>query len=91
VQDEPTTQYVIWDIPGPLAWLLGAAVALIVIAVVWMAAEAHYRSCVEAAQAEFPGVPVSAFIRDPADVGPLKLSFAEERADAVDGCSRFFL
>lgn len=84
------TRYVIWDLPRVVAIGLGIAVAAIALAVVWMAGESHYRSCVAKAEAEFPAAPVSAFADGTSDVGPLKLSFVEERAAAVDDCPRFF-
>lgn len=67
----------------------GAVIA--VASLVWLGASANYRSCVEAAEAKFPAVPVSAFVtEDPGEVGPLKVSFVNERTAAVDDCSRFF-
>ena len=84
------TRYVTWDLPraAVIGLVLGGLV--IVLSVVWMAGESHYRSCVAKAEAEFPAAPVSAFSGDTAEVGPLKLSFVEERAAAVQDCSRFF-
>jgi cobalamin synthase len=39
------------------------AVALVVISLVWIASEMHYRSCVAKVEARYPAVPVSAFAR----------------------------
>ena len=68
---------------------MGSVIALA--SLVWIGGSANYRSCVEAAEAKYPAVPVSAFVtEDPGEVGPLKVSFVNERTDAVDDCSRFF-
>ena len=66
--------------------VLAAAVVVAAIALLWMAGEAHYRGCVEAAQARYPSVPVSAFNTE--GTGPLKLSFEQERRAAVNDCGR---
>lgn len=65
--------------------LLATAVVAIV-CLLWGAMESHYRSCVMAAEARFPGVPVSALTTR--ETGPLKLSFVEERQRAVAACGR---
>ena len=65
---------------------LVAAVLVAGLSALWGAMESHYRSCVMAAEARFPGVPVSALTTR--DTGPLKLSFVAERQRAVDGCGR---
>jgi hypothetical protein len=45
------------------------------------------RACLEAAQARYPAVSVSAFVtRDRSEAGPLKLSFVKERQRAVQAC-----
>jgi hypothetical protein len=45
------------------------------------------RACIEAAQARYPAVSVSAFVtRDRSVSGPLKLSFVKERQRAVAAC-----
>ena len=62
------------------------AVVLITIAALWGAMESHYRSCVAAAEARFPAVPVSAVNGE--QTGPLKLSFLTERQEAVEECGR---
>lgn len=62
-----------------------AVLALLVCAVLGVV-EARYRSCIAAAEARYPAVPVSAFTTE--DTGPLKVSFVEERQEAVDACSR---
>jgi hypothetical protein len=62
------------------------ALALITLSVLWGAMESHYRSCVAAAEARFPAVPVSALASR--ETGPLKLSFVRERQQAVGDCGR---
>jgi hypothetical protein len=76
---------------GPVAGLVGVvSVVLSAAALVWMASEAHYRSCVDRASAAFPAVPVSAYVgTDKTAVGPLKVSFVRERAKALDDCHHF--
>jgi hypothetical protein len=64
-----------------------AALALVAISLVWIASEQHYRSCIASAQARYPAVPVSAFNRK--DVGPVKVSFVNERTKAVESCHHF--
>jgi hypothetical protein len=67
-----------------------ACLVLSAVALVWMAGEAHYRSCVERANAAFPAVPVSAYVgTDKTAVGPLKVSFVRERTKALGDCHRF--
>lgn len=45
------------------------------------------RACIEAANAKYPPVGVSAFVgRDRRDTGPIKLSYVTERQRAVDRC-----
>ena len=75
--------------PRTIGIVAGAAIA--VLSLVWIGGSENYKSCVEAAEAKYPAVPVSAFVtEDPGEVGPLKVSYVQERADAVDDCSRFF-
>jgi len=62
------------------------AVTLVVVSVVVLALESRYRSCVAAAEAKYPAVPVSAF--NTRSTGPVKVSFVEERQRAVDDCNR---
>jgi hypothetical protein len=68
---------------------VGAAVALVVVVLcaVALVGEARYRNCIAKAEAEFPAVPVSAF--NTRATGPVKVSFVEERAAALDRCGRF--
>ena len=66
--------------------LLLIAAGVVAFALLWSAAESHYRSCVTAAEARFPATPVSA--ASGAQTGPLKLSFVEERQEAVEECGR---
>ena len=74
---------------GPTDWrfvAIVAAVAIVVLSVLWMAAESHYRSCIARANAKFPAVAVSAF--NGKVTGPLRVSFVTERQKAVDDCHR---
>ena len=70
-------------------FVLVIAIASVVAAVaLWKGAGAtDDRACIEAAEAKYPAVGVSAFVtRDRRDTGPIKLSFAAERQKAVDAC-----
>lgn len=52
-----------------------------------LADQTEQRACIEAAQARYPAVGVSAFVtRDRRDSGPIKLSFERERQRAVAAC-----
>ena len=51
-----------------------------------LADETGRRACIEAAQAKYPAVAVSAFERNRSATGPLKVSSPRERAAAVDDC-----
>lgn len=62
------------------------ALALVTVSVVVLALESRYRSCVTAAEARYPAVPVSAF--NTRSTGPVKVSFVAERQRAVDDCGR---
>lgn len=55
---------------------------------VWrLGSQTSERACIEAAQARYPAVSVSAFVtRDRSASGPLKLSFVRERQRAVAEC-----
>ncbi len=64
----------------------GIGAALVVIAIVVMALESRYRSCLAAAEAKYPAVPVSAFTGR--TTGPIKVSYVEQRQRAVDDCGR---
>jgi hypothetical protein len=70
--------------------LLGvlALAGLFVAIGVWrLGSETSERACIEAAQARYPAVSVSAFVtRDRSASGPLKLSFVRERQRAVAEC-----
>jgi hypothetical protein len=69
------------------AWIATAVgLVLVVLSVVTLALESRYRSCVAAAEARYPAVAVSAF--NSRTTGPVKLSFVNERQDAVDDCGR---
>jgi len=63
-----------------LAFVVGA------LALLWGAGEAHFRGCVEEASARYPPIAVSAFSRR--ETGPLKVAYDQERAEALDSCSR---
>ena len=63
-----------------------AAIAIVVLSVLWMAAESHYRSCIAKANAKYPAVAVSAF--NGKATGPLRVSFVSQRQAAVDSCHR---
>jgi hypothetical protein len=76
---------------APVLTALTAAlflVGLIIAIGVWrLAGETSERACIEAAQARYPAVSVSAFVtRDRSASGPLKLSFVRERQRAVAEC-----
>lgn len=72
----------------PLLTLVIALASIIAAVALWKTAGAtDDRACVEAAQAKYPAVGVSAFVtRDRRDTGPIKLSFVAERQKAVDAC-----
>jgi type II secretory pathway pseudopilin PulG len=65
-----------------------AVVGIFAAVALWrIAGETGERACIEAAQAKYPAVSVSAFVtRNRADSGPLKLSFEKERQREVDKC-----
>jgi hypothetical protein len=69
---------------------IALVVAAVVVAVcaVMVVGESRYRSCIARVQAQYPAVPVSAFTGRA--TGPLKVSFVNERARALDDCGRFF-
>jgi hypothetical protein len=73
--------------PPVAAWLPLAALVLAFLLGLLFYGEARYRSCIARAEAEFPAVPVSSF--NQRATGPLKVSFVEERARALDACGRF--
>ena len=79
----------------PVLTALLVVVVLIAAVGIWKVAGAasdnadanEKRACVEAAQARYPAVSVSAFVtRDRSASGPLKLSFVKERQRAVAAC-----
>jgi hypothetical protein len=57
------------------------------LALLWQASESHYRSCLAKAEARYPAIPVSAFVGN--QTGPLKVSFVNERTQAINSCTRF--
>ncbi len=72
-----------------LAIVAVVSLALIAIALIWSASEAHYRGCVAQVNTRYPAVPVSAYLGDRTAVGPLKLSFFRERRKALQDCHHF--
>jgi hypothetical protein len=74
--------------PRVAGWLPLAVLVLVLLFALLFYGESRYRSCIARAEAEFPAVPVSSF--NQRETGPLKVSFVEERARALDECGRFF-
>ena len=74
----------------PLMTVLTALLALMVLFAaigLWrLGSETGERACIEAAQARYPAVAVSAFERNRSATGPLKVSFVTERTRAVAAC-----
>ncbi len=72
----------------PVLTLLLLITGIVTAISLWqIASETGERACIEAAQARYPAVPVSAFVtRDRSATGPLKLSYIRERTKAVDAC-----
>jgi hypothetical protein len=77
----------------PARWRPVAGVALAVsfvlaaVGLLWSADEAHYRGCLEKVSVEYPAVAVSAFVSpSKANVGPLKVAYAQERISGAKGC-----
>ena len=68
------------------AGIAAAAAVAVALALLWMASEAHFRGCVEDAAARYPPIAVSAFSGE--QTGPLKVAYDQERAEALDSCSR---
>ena len=66
--------------------LVPTALIVLVLTAILLVGESRFRSCIERAEAEFPAVPVSAFTGN--QTGPLKVSFVEERAQALEDCGR---
>ncbi len=66
---------------------MALAAIIAAVSLLWIADEMHYRVCVDHAVAEFPTVPVSAYLeQNRSNVGPLKVSFSAQRAQAVNAC-----
>ena len=77
--------------PGRPTWPAAAiAIAAIVVALcaLLLVGESRYRSCIARAEAEYPAIPVSSFTGEA--TGPLKVSYVNERAGALDDCGRWF-
>jgi hypothetical protein len=72
----------------PVFVLVIALASIIAAVALWKQAGAtDDRACIEAAQARYPAVGVSAFVtEDRRDTGPIKLSFVAERQKAVADC-----
>lgn len=68
------------------AGVAAAALSVGAFALLWAAGEAHFRGCVEEVSARYPPVAVSAFSGE--QTGPLKVAYDQERAEALDSCSR---
>jgi len=64
------------------------AAVVVALCAVLLVGEARYRNCIAKAEARYPAVPVSAFTGRA--TGPLKVSFVDERARALDDCGRVF-
>jgi hypothetical protein len=73
---------------SPATIALVAAAVVVALCAVVLVGESRYRSCIARAEARYPAVPVSAFTGRA--TGPLKVSFVDERARALDDCGRFF-
>ena len=79
---EPVSRTGVLGVVGVVA-LVAIAIALFL-----MEGSMSNQNCIRKAEAQFPTVPVSAFVpnrRNP-QTGPLKVSFSKERADAVKAC-----
>jgi hypothetical protein len=71
----------------PILTLAAVLVGLIAAIALWKQASAvNERACIEAAEAKYPAVAVSAFARNTSATGPLKISFIRERTRAVNAC-----
>jgi hypothetical protein len=79
----------VFDRLMPLLMAVIAVAGIVIAVALWKVAdETGERACIEAAQAQYPAVSVSAFVtRSRADSGPLKLSFEKERQAEVKKCS----
>jgi hypothetical protein len=77
--------------PRRPAWPTAAiAIAALIVAIsaLLLVGESRYRSCIARAEAEYPAIPVSSFTGEV--TGPLKVSYVNERAEALDDCGRWF-
>lgn len=68
------------------AGIASCAAVVVAVALLWLAGEARYSGCVEAAAARYPPIAVSAF--SGVQTGPLKVAYDAERAEALGDCSR---
>lgn len=62
------------------------AASVAALSLFWSATEDHYSACVQAQEARYPAVGVSAFYTE--DTGPIKASYDTERREAVNKCKR---
>lgn len=71
-----------------LVGIIGAiSLAAIAIALFLMQQSVSEQTCIRKAEAQYPTVPVSAFVSgERPQTGPLKVSFGKERSDAVKAC-----
>ena len=70
-----------------LLLVIAVSAAVIAYALLKTAGATDERACIEAANAKYPPVGVSAFVtRDRRDTGPIKLSYVTERQRAVNAC-----
>lgn len=72
----------------PVAIVIFPIAAIVAaLALLWLADETHYRGCLEKVAVQYPAVPVSAFVEaSRANVGPLKVSYAQQRLTAANSC-----
>ncbi len=68
--------------------MIAIAAVVVALSALLLVGESRYRSCIARAEAEFPAIPVSSFTGQA--TGPLKVSFVNERASALDDCGRWF-
>ena len=76
-----------------IAAVTAASLLLIAVALLWLASgihglksEARYRDCLARVDTSYPAVAVSGFQANKTATGPLKVSFAAQRAAAAKRC-----
>ena len=67
--------------------VIAVAAVIVALCALLLVGESRYRGCIARAEAEFPAIPVSAFTGEA--TGPLKVSYVNERAQALDDCGRW--